>query len=294
MAVLAKGSLFPAQLESEIFSLVKGHSTIAKLTAAEPIPFVGKDIFTFNFSNDIAIVGENEEKPAGDGVVAPIHIQPIKVVYQMRVSDEFMYAAEEYRMNILASFADGFAKKIGSGLDKMAIHGVNPKTGTAATTTIGNNCFDKTITNKVTVTDLTTIDTDIDSAIALVEAAEYAVNGAAIAPATRTALAALDANGQRKYPEFGFGAVPANLGSMTLDVNGTVSSNSSKDRAIVGDFKNCFRWGIAKQLPLEMIEFGDPDGQGDLKANNQVVLRSEAFIGWAIMDKNAFSLVEVQ
>lgn len=288
MAVLSKGALFPAQLESEIFSLVKGHSTLAKLSNQEGLPFVGKDIFTFNFSNDISIVGENGEKPAGDGVVAPVKMQPIKVVYQMRVSDEFLYAADEYKLNVLNAFADGFAKKLGAGLDKMAMHGIDPKTGSASSI-IGNNCFDKKVTTN-TVT-YSVADTDIDAAVAQVEDGEYVANGIAIAPAMRSALAALTANGARKYPEFAFGQIPSSLGAMTIDSNATVSANGSDDMAIVGDFANCFRWGIAKQLPLETIEYGNPDGQGDLKANNQIVLRSEAFIGWAIMDEKAFSIV---
>ena len=80
---------------------------------------------------------------------------------------------------------------------------------------------------------------------------------------------------------------------MTLDSNATVSVNGGNDRAYVGDFKNCFRWGIAKEIPLKVIEYGNPDGQGDLQAKNQVVLRAEAYIGWAIMDNAAFAKVAV-
>ena len=45
-------------------------------------------------------------------------------------------------------------------------------------------------------------------------------------------------------------------------------------------------------MPLEIIEYGDPDGQGDLKRKNQVVLRSEAYIGFGILDKDAFALIK--
>ena len=293
MSVLNKGAIFPAQLESEIFSKVKGHSTLAKLSNQEALPFVGKDIFTFNFSSDLAIVGESAEKPAGDATITPVSMQPIKVVYQMRTSNEFLYAAEEYQMNVLAAFGDGFAAKLGSGLDKMAMHGVNPATGTTSAL-INTKSFDALVTaNKVTYA-AATPDANIDAAVALVEAGEYPVNGLAMSTVMRGAIAGLTANGQRKYPEFGFGAVPETLGSMKMDVNATVSANSSKDRAIVGDFENCFRFGIAKQLPLEVIEYGDPDGQGDLKKLNQVLLRSEAFIGWAIMDPAAFAIVAAE
>lgn len=289
MAALAKGSLFPSTLEAKIFNLAKGHSSLAKMSGQEALPFNGKDIFTFNYSSDISVVGENAEKPAGDGVVAPVSMQPVKVVYQMRVSDEFMYASEEYKVNILNAFAEGFAMKLGAGLDKMAMHGINPATGQGVTA-LQAKSFDTLVTNKVEYVG-DNADTNIDSAVALVESAEYAVNGAIISPITRGAIAALSTDNGRKYPEFAFGATPATLGAMKLDSNATVSANSSVDRAIVGDF-TAFKWGIAKQLPLEVIEYGDPDNTGkDLKCSNQVCLRSEAYIGWAIMTPAAFARV---
>ncbi len=56
-----------------------------------------------------------------------------------------------------------------------------------------------------------------------------------------------------------------------------------------------FKWGYAENVPLEIIEYGDPDGSGrDLKAYNEILLRAEAFIGWGILDTDAFARVEVQ
>lgn len=296
MATLNKATLFPKKLETEIFNKVKGHSSLAKLSASEALPFTGKDIFAFNFSSDIGIVAEGGAKPVGDAAIATVTMQPVKVVYGMRVSDEFMYASEEDRVNILAAFAEGFAARLGAGLDLMAMHGINPA-DKVESALIGNNCFDKKVTgNKVSYT-AASADANIDAAIAAVEAAEYTVNGAAISPTMRGALAALTANGARKYPEFGFGGVPATLGAMGLDVNATVGVKSTvatkTDHAIVGDFRNCFRWGIAKELPLTVIQYGDPDNAGrDLAGHNEVYIRSEAYIGWAIMDENAFARVE--
>ena len=287
MASINKGSLFPSQVEKEIFSLVSGHSSLAKLSAQEPLPFVGKDIFTFNFAGDVSIVGESAQKPVGDGTVATVAMQPVKVVYGMRVSNEFMYAAEEQQMSILEAFADGFAKKLGSALDKMAILGIDPATKTASSI-IGDNCFAKKVTANVVPYAAATADTNIDDAVALVESYEYACNGAVISPTMRGALAALTADGARKYPEFAFGGCPNTLGAMNLDSNAALGTSV---HALVGDFADGFRWGIAKELPLDVIEYGDPDGNGDLKRYNQVYLRSEAFIGWAIMNPYAFALV---
>ena len=55
----------------------------------------------------------------------------IKVVYQSRVSDEFMHCAEEKQLQYLQAFTDGYAKKIARGLDIMVFHGLDPKTSTS-------------------------------------------------------------------------------------------------------------------------------------------------------------------
>ena len=42
---------------------------------------------------------------------------------------------------------------------------------------------------------------------------------------------------------------------------------------------------------MEVIQYGDPDGQGDLKRTNEVVLRAETWVGWGILNKAAFARV---
>ena len=60
-----------------------------------------------------------------------------------------------------------------------------------------------------------------------------------------------------------FWCKPSTLGSQALDTNNTVSFGSeTKDQAIVGDFANMFKWGYSKEIPLKIIEFGDPDNSG--------------------------------
>ena len=290
MSALAMGTLFPKDLVSEMFSKVKGHSSLAKMSAQEAVPFTGKDYFVFSLDNDISIVAENGAKPAGDATVTAVTVKPIKVVYQSRVSDEFVYAAEERKLQYLQDFADGFAKKVAAGLDKMAIHGIDPKSGNLATGTIGNNYFDYVCASTAITYNSSTPDANLESAITVLEANEYEPTGIAIAPVMRQALASMTGAQGAIYPQFQFGQV-ANLGGITVDSNPTISSNSSNDRALVGDF-SAFRWGFAKDIPLEVIEYGNPDGGSyDLKQANQVLLRSEAWIGWGILDANAFCLV---
>lgn len=283
---------FPAQLVSEMFNAVQGHSALAKLCAAKPMPFSGETVFTFSMGGEVSIVGEGGNKPAGDATVAPKTIRPVKMVYQHRVSDEFMNASEEGRLPILQAFADGFAKKIARGLDIAALHGLNPADLTAASFR-ATNSFDGLISNTVTYAAVT-VDDNINAAVQAVIGGERAVNGIAMSPAAGTALSAIKVNGVAQYPEFRFGQNPEAFYGMTSDVNDTVAkiaTGGKADHVVVGDFQNAFRWGYAKNIPLEVIEYGDPDGQGDLKRTNEVVLRSEAYIGWGVLDAASFAIV---
>lgn len=286
------GTMFPAELTKEMFSKVKGHSTLAKLCAASAIPFAGTDTFVFTMDGEAAIVGEAAEKPAGDANVAPVSIKPIKFIYQHRVTDEFVKLSEEKQLPYLEAFADGFAKKIARGFDIAAFHGVNPATGTDSSI-VGNNCFAKKITASVTY-DSTTPDDNIDDAVAPIQTADGMVTGIAMSPAFASALGKMKTADSHlpMYPEFRFGANPEAFGGMASDVNNTVSFGSSDIKAIVGDFANAFKYGYAEDIPLEIIEFGDPDGKGDLKRTNQIVLRSEVYVGWGILDASSFTLVK--
>lgn len=284
----ARENLFDPQLVTDLITKVKGKSSLAALSRQTPIPFNGQKEFIFTMDKEIDVVAEGGAKSEGGISLSPVTIVPIKFEYGARVSDEFLYATEEEKIDILKAFNDGFAVKVAKGLDIAAMHGVNPRTGLASSV-IGTNNFDSKVTQTVTY-NAATVDDNIDTAIALVEGSECDVNGIVISPAARTALSVLkNTNGERRYPEFAFGGKPASLGAQTLEVNKTVSVGDV-DEGIVGDFENMFRWGYAKQIPLEVIKYGDPDNSGnDLKGHNQVYIRSEIYLGWGILDPDAFA-----
>jgi len=278
----------PKALVAGMFDKTKGHSTLAKLSGQTPISFAGNEVMTFNLDGEVSIVGEGGAKGPGSAVMEPVTIMPVKFVYQHRVSDEFIKASDEARLPYLTSFADGFAKKIARGLDIAAFHGVDPATGKAADS-VSAKSFDTLVTSTVTYS-AAAVDDNIDDAVAVIQAADGDINGIALAPAAGSALGKLKASGTGMYlyPEFRFGANPASFGGMASDINTTVAFGSSTDRAIVGDFQNAFKWGYAANVPMELIEYGDPDGLGDLKRYNQVVLRAEAYVGWGILDAASF------
>lgn len=292
---LTRGNLLPPVVTNELFSKVKGKSSLAKLSASEPIPFNGETVFTFSLDKEVDLVGENAAKSNGGGTVASIQMVPVKVEYGMRVSDEFRYGADEIRLQYLTAFADGFAKKVARGIDIMAFHGLNPRTGLTAPVLTNKN-FDDLVTNTV-VFNSSTPDANITDAIALIEAAEYDVTGLAMAPAMKNALAQLkkgSTSNEPMFPELGWGASVGNINGLPVDTNSTVSFASGADRAIVGNFTDMFKWGFAKQIPLEVIEYGNPDNSdlGDLKGRNQIYLRGEAYVGWGIIDPAAFTIIK--
>lgn len=295
--VLSRDSLFPKELVGEMFNLVRGKSSVAKLSGAKPIEFDGETIFTFNLDKEIDIVAENGPKSNGGGTITAKSIVPIKVEYGMRVSDEFKYAAEEKQIQYLRAFADGFAAKLARGIDIMAFHGVNPRTGTAATNTIGNMHFDAQVSQTVNFAAATAND-NIEAAIALVEGNEHEVTGMAMAPAMRAALAQIKkgtSSNEALFPELAWGANPGVINGLPVDTNSTVSANTSADRAILGNFRDFFKWGYAKNIPIEVIEYGNPDNDaeaGDLKGHNQIYLRGEAYVGWGILVPEAFAKIE--
>lgn len=290
---LQRGVLFTPEQTNKLFSLVRGKSSLAKMAASEPMPFNGETVFTFNMDSEANLVGESAAKANGGATVASVSMQPVKIEYGVRVSDEFKYGAEEIKLQYLQAFSDGFAKKVARALDIMALHGVNPRTGSTAASLNDKN-FDDVVTNKVEF-DEANINSNIEAAIGMVEAAEHEVTGLIMAPACKKALADLKTGESMNtplYPELGWGAAPGTINGLPVDSNNTVSFSSNADRAIVGNFRDYFKWGFGKNIVIEVIEYGDPDNTGrDLKGYNEVYLRGEAYIGWGILVPSAFAKI---
>lgn len=292
---LKQGTLFKPELVKELISKVQGRSVLAKLSSQTPIPFNGVEQFIFNLEGNAQIVGEGQQKGAGKAIIEPKVIKPLKFVYQARITDEFKYASEEKQLEYLSQFADGFAKKIADAFDIAAIHGLEPK-GLTDATFRDTNSFDGLITGNIVTYAEDKFDDNIDAAVQQIVAKGGEVTGVAISPVGGQSLAKLKVNGVVQYPEFRFGQNPDSFYGMKSDVNKnlTVTGGTAQtDHAIVGDFENRFKWGYAENIPMEIIEYGDPDGAGrDLKAYNEILLRAEAFIGWGILDADSFARVK--
>lgn len=292
--VLSRGELFPEILVKDLMNKVKGNSSLAVLSKQTPISFNGNKEFIFSMDKEVDIVAEGGQKSEGGISLDTVIMVPLKIEYGARVTDEFLYASEEYKLNILKAFNDGYAKKVAKGLDLMAFHGINPRTGQASTV-IGDNYFDKKVTQTV-VFNAKNPDENIESAVGLIRGSEGDVTGAAFDSTFATAMAKQTVDGKegtpRLFPELRWGANPGSVNGLKVDVNSTVGKGT-KDKAIVGDFSNMFKWGYAKEIPLDVIEYGDPDNSGkDLKGYNQVYLRCETYLGWGILDPNHFAIIK--
>lgn len=292
---LNKGDLFTPELVTEMFNKVKGHSALAVLSGQTPIPFAGSEQFVFNLEGNAQIVGEGEQKKEGKATLEAKVIKPVKIVYQTRVSDEFLYCADEKRLKYMKLFTDGYAAKIAEAFDIAAIHGLEPKSMTDASFK-ATNSFDGLVTDNVVTFEAAKVDENIEGAVEMVIVDGGEVNGMALSPAAGSALGKVKVNGVVQYPEFRFGGKPTSFAGMKTDVNRTLTMKGGTAKAnhsIVGDFEKAFKWGYAENIPMEVIEYGDPDQTGrDLKAHNEVCLRAEAYIGWGILDPTAFARVE--
>ena len=281
---------FPSNLVRDVFVAAKGHSSLAKIAKQEPLSFSGTDIMVFSFDGEVNLVAEGAAKGAHTNGKDIVKMVPLKVEYGARVTNEFLRASEEKQLEIMRGFTDGFGKKIARGLDIMAMHGVNPATGTASAL-IGTNSLD-TNTDVTAVTYVpATPDPEGNIATGLAALGDNDFGGLIIDKTFASELAKIKVNGVAQYPELQWGGNPERIKGVASDINSTVSAVTGK-HGYMGDFENYFRWGYADLINFEVIEFGDPDGNGDLKRYNQVYLRAEAWYGWAILDGAAFARIE--
>ena len=280
---------FPHELVRDVFTGAKGKSSIAKLAEQTPIAFSGTDVMVFSMSGEVNLVAEGGKKGSHSGSNDTIKMVPLKIEYGQRVSDEFIRCSEEKQLDYLRAFSESFAGKIARGLDIMVMHGTNPATGTVATA-IGTNAFDTNVNVTPVTYSALNPESNIESAVAAI--GDYDFNGIAMNKTFAADLAKLKVNGVPQYPELGWGASPDTIKGVPASINSTVSAVDG-EYAYAGDFQNAFKWGYADIINFDVIEYGDPDNTAaDLKGYNQVYLRAEAWIGWAILDGSAFARIE--
>ena len=302
MAVFGTGQaapLMPREIADGMVKKTLSTSTIAKLSAQEPMRFGKTDIITFNDLPRAQFVEENGDKESTSGSFGSVTAAPHKAQVTMRFSQEVQWADDEHQLGVLRTLASAGADALSRALDLGVFHRINPLNGQAITT--WTNYINATTKRVELGKGGSDPDADFRAAAGLIINdidTGVQVTGAALDPKFTWALANLmvkDGAGVTstpRYPQLGLGADVSSFMGVPVAVGSTVSglpeAADTKVRAIVGDFTGGIRWGIQKELPVELITYGDPDGQGDLKRKNQIALRLEIVYGWyAFVDRFA-------
>lgn len=280
----------PTEVAQEILRKAQDSSTIQVLSPSTPALFKNVENVIFTKEPEAEFVGEGASKSSMDPEFTPVKGEIHKAQVTVRMSDEVRWADEDSQLGIIDAITDASAKAVGRALDYGVYHGINPATGTSVegmtTLTAGANA----------VTATSDASADLDSLVEKVNES-YDVSGIALSKkwANQLRKIRVAATGQRLYPE-----IPINLQTGSLDgiaaatsstVNGSLAKAATNVLAILGDF-DLIKWGIVRDLGLEIIETGDPDGLGDLKRLNQIAYRTEIVYSWAVLDPKGFAVLK--
>lgn len=290
--------LMPRNIADGMITASRTTSTVARLSNREPMRFGEVDYITFNDFPKAEFVEEGANKASTTGSFGSVTAKPHKAQVTMRFNQEVQWLDEDYQLGILRELAAAGAVSLSRALDLGLIHRINPLTGNVITG------WDNYLTATEKSVELGTAEADavIREAVGLLvnDTPPRAVNGLALDPKMSWDLAGLQslsggqATGTPRYPQLGFGTnidnflgIPAAQGDT---VSGVPEAADTGIRAIVGDWQNGIRWAVQRDFPVEIIRYGDPDGQGDLKRKNQIALRLEIVYGWYVF-ANRFTLV---
>lgn len=283
--------LMPRSIADGMVKDTKTGSTVAALSNREPQRFGETDIITFNDFPRAEFVEEGADKSSSKHGFDSVTVTPKKAQVTMRFNQEVQWADEDHQLGVFRELSAAGSVALARALDLGLYHRINPLTG--AVIAGWTNYLNATT---MRVTKGANADMDVEAAVGLVIGAQKPVTGIAFDPSYAWTLAtARYSDGRKKYPELGFGVGITNFEGLPASVGDTVSgrpeATDTKVRAIVGDFQGGIRWGVQRQIPVELIRFGDPDGQGDLKRKNQIAMRLEIVYGWYVFT-DRFAVIE--
>ena len=299
MAVIGSSNItLPKNIASGMFAKAQTGSAVVALSGAEPQEFGEVTHMTLTGRPRAELVGEGADKSHTTTTFGTKTVTPHKFQVTQRFNQEVKWADDAYQLGILRTLAEQGGNALARALDLGVFHGINPLTGTAAAgIAVGDRIGTTTNSVEITTGTLTTPDLVIEQAAGLVIADGYVPDGIAFDPTySWTVATSRYTDGRKKYPELGFGQNVTAFEGLRAYSSSTVSglpeiSANSNIKAIVGQW-DLLRWGVQVAVPVELIEFGDPDGQGDLKRKNQIALRMEVVYGWGVMDLDGFATVK--
>lgn len=291
-ALLSSNFEVPAEISADIFEKAQKGSTLTQLSGATPQKFGKQQTWVLAAPPKAELVGEGDKKSPTSTTYAAKTVNPFKLQVTMRFSQEVQWADEDVQIGVLKDLASNAGIALGRALDLVGIHKINPLTGTVSSL-VKEGLID---TKQSSTLSGTKYDDAIEAAAGMIISAGYTPSGIAMDPALSFGLSTMrDTTGRKIYPELGFGQNISNFLGMNAAVSDTVSAKNeisvaSKLLGIVGQF-NAFRWGVQRSIGAHMIEYGDPDGLGDLQRQNQIAIRAEIVYGIGILDSNAFAKI---
>ena len=293
MAVLDSGDLtIPTQILDPWLGKIATGSTVATLSDSIPMKFGAGTSMTFDIG-EAEYVAEGANKGASTVTPTTKTVAPFKFHKTLRFTEEVLWADEDYQLGVVTEILDLIQPSLSRALDFGVFHEIDPASGDVVAAMNGGL---KDTTNSVEIAAAAPY-TYLDAADALVLADGYVPRDIAIDPSWASSFSSLrgTSSEQKLYPNFTLGTPVSELDGHRASVSNTVgavgvAAVATTVKAFVGDF-SAIRWGVQKQLGLELIKYGDPDGQGDLKRNNQVAFRAEVVYGWGVADLNAFAKI---
>lgn len=280
----------PVEIAKDLVSKVADTSVIQTLSASSPAIFANRASILFTQDPEAEIVGESTQHSSQTVGLKPVDHIIKKLSVTVRFSNEVQWADEDSQLQIVDAIVDKSAAALGRGLDYLVFHGLNPATGMAAS---GLTALTASATAVTATTDPAA---DLD---ALADAVDpgYSISGIGLSKAYASSLRKVRVKntGLRMFPE-----IPINLNTGVVDglaaatsntVSGALAKTATKVLAVMGDF-TLIKWGIVRDINIETIETGDPDGLGDLKRLGQVAYRAEVVYSYAVIDPKGFAVLK--
>lgn len=283
----------PTDVVVEMSKKIAAQSVIATLSPATPQIFGNTDYLIFTKDPEAEYVSEGGAKASSKAGFTPITGTRHKVQVTVRVNEEVRWADEDNQLQILDLITGSMGEAIGRAIDYNMLHGVDTLTGEAIPS-LATTKLDATATKFEIDGDVPTI-AEIDSFPDSVITEGYVPNGIAFAPAITNALRKMrstDGAQTRLYPDINMSLDPSNFEGLpavtSANVAGVLATAAPGILGYVGDW-SLIRWGFIRNIGIEEIIYGDPDGLGDLKRYNQVAYRAEAVYSFANFDPKGFA-----
>lgn len=296
------GTLFSlADLGSEATTFAQGildkaadTSVVSKLSPSTPQLFMTTSYQRFTNDVEAEFVEEGANKASQKLTFDTVQTVRKKAQVTLRFTQEAEFADKDQRRGMLTAMQKKMSVALGRALDYAVLHGLNPVTKKSITGVTGL----VSTANKATATKDAV--KDVDALPNAIVNAGYVPNAIALDPKYANTLRQIRGGSEnaRVFPEINLDPrQTSNVAGYTAGVSGTVSAEGLKLEtptnvlAVMGDF-SLVKWGIVRDMALKRIDYGDPDGQGDLQRTNEFAVRVECIYQWTVLDPKAFTVLK--